>query len=267
MSLMQKTKYAVPALDKAFEIFEFLADNPSPKTQAEIAQGVGRSTNEIYRILVNLEQNNYLNRNPLSGRYYLSLKLYNLSRSISPADQIRQCAIPIMDDLAAQTGLSCYLSVLQQSKTMVLIHSKSPSPLSLNIAEGSIFSTLQANAGLLLLANSNSEVRELILQRDTLFSAYHDTQKQTLYDQLDIIKHQGYQQANSHLSPNIYEYATLIGQPEGKVVAALTLCAFEHQLDQNRQKLPDTVKEATRMAAQHISQQLALMLTHTIDTP
>lgn len=254
----QTDKYAVPALDKAFEIFEFLAANPSPKTQAEIAQGIGRNTNEIYRILVNLEKNAYLNRHPTSGRYALSLKLYNLSRTLSPIDQIRQCAIPIMDDLAAETGYSCYLSVLQQSKTTVLIHSSSHTPISLKVAEGTVFSTLVANAGRLLLANSNPEVRQLILQRDSVFSTYKPEQQQNLYDQLAVIKSQGYLLSASHLAPSIQEYTTLIGQPEGKVIAALTLCALNDQSNLSQPNIAISAQQATIKSAKKITAQLAL---------
>lgn len=247
------SKYSVPALDKTFEIFDWLAANPSPKTQAEIAQGIGRSANEIYRILVNLEQNGYLNRDGLSGRYHLSLKLYNLSRTISPIDQLRQTAIPIMDDLAADIGLSCYLSILHQSKTMVLIHTRSQSPISLNIAEGSLFSSLHSNAGKLLMANSNQEVRALILQREPDFADYTVQQKAKLYAALQTIRAQSDLAAPSHLLSGIYEYSVLIGEPEGKVIASLTVCAFEQEL-----KLHALPSEKVIKAAQSITQQLSL---------
>lgn len=162
MSKEKNTKYAVPALDKGIDILEYLASKAMPLSQTEISQGIERSANEIYRVLVGLESRGYLIRDEVSGKYSLSLKLYSLSRKISPIDQLRQTAIPIMEDFSAQSGYAAHLSILYQSKVMVIVHAKSHAPISLSIAEGTLFPTVDTTSGRVLLANSNEAVKQLI---------------------------------------------------------------------------------------------------------
>lgn len=253
----EKDKYAVPALDKAFEVLEFLAANPSPKSQAQIASGLNRSPNELYRILVNLEQKGVLIRDSYSGCYRLSLKLYNLSRTISPVDQIRQCAMPIIDDLVADVRMSCHLSMLHQSQTMVIVHVASPQAVSLNIAEGTLFSTCLSNSGKVLLACSNNEVREMILDRDQYYQSLDIQSQQELLLTLPKIREQRSLFAPSETTPGVTDFVSLIGVPDGKVVATLTVSTFQSDFSsqQNRTRVQSLVSQATAS----LSEQLTLI--------
>ncbi len=222
----QKPKYAVPAVDKCLDILEFLADQPDAKTQAEIAIGLNRNPNEIYRVLVGLENRGYLVRENHSGRYQVSLKLVNLSRGIAPVDQIRRYAIPHMEDLAVELGMSCHLCMLYQSQTMVIVQASSPSPVSLNIAEGSLFSTLNTTSGKVLLANSPDKVKQMILQREQDFNAMDVEQQKDLHDQLTQIRGLEVYQANCSYASGVVDFSTLIGKPDGKIIASLTVSAM-----------------------------------------
>ena len=216
-------KYAVPALDKGLDIIEYLVSQELPRSQAEIALGLGRSANEIYRVLVGLEARGYLLRDELSGRYRLSFKLYNLSRSISPIDQMRQCALPYMEDLAVKIGQSCHLSMLYQSQTMVIIQARSHSPVSINITEGALFPTRSSTPGKILLANSNDAVRAMILERDQDYASLTAQQQQAMFSGLEDIKSQGYLIEQNPFIEGVYDFAALVGEPEGKVIAALAV--------------------------------------------
>lgn len=250
----KQNKYAVPALDKGLDILEYLTTQEVPKSQTEIAQGLGRGANEIYRVLVGLEARGYLIRDELSGRFSLSLKLYNLSRSISPIDRLRQTALPHMEDLAVRIGQSCHLSMLYQSQTMVIIQARSQVPVSVNIAEGSLFSTLHTTSGRVLLANSNSEVREMILQREKGFLRQSKSKKEALYQELERIREQGYLIADNEYTQGICDLVALVGQPEGKVVAALGVSTLK--ITQGKQVAQDTIQQAVIETAQRIGAQL-----------
>lgn len=215
--MINNKKYAVPALDKGFDILELLVMTERPLNKLEIAQALERTPNELYRVLIGLEARGYLIRDD-AGKYRVSLKLYNLSRRIDPLDKIRQCAIPHMEDLAVTIGHSCHLSMLYQSQTMVIVNARSHEPLSLNIAEGAIFPTTQSISGWVLLANSNDEVRHMILERDA--ESQH-TIPDDLSQQLSRIQQQGWHQGQVHQASGVLDISALIGQKEGLVIAAL----------------------------------------------
>ncbi|MCF2950256.1 IclR family transcriptional regulator [Paraglaciecola aquimarina] len=248
-----KNKYAVPALDKALDVLEYLVDQEIAKSQTEIAQALGRGPNEIYRVLVNLEGRGYLVRDPLSGHYRASLKMYTLSRRISPIDQLRQCAMPHMEDLAVKVGHSCYLTMLYQSQTMVLVQARSQVPISVNITEGSMFPTLSTTSGKVLLANSNDEVRELLLERIDGYADYSAQDKSQLIKELDEIKQDGSLSAQNQFIQGVVDYASLVGQPDGKVVACLvvsTLNTYNKDLANQAEIIEQVIKTAKTITKQ-----------------
>ncbi|USI26407.1 IclR family transcriptional regulator [Alteromonas macleodii] len=238
--------YAVPALDKCFEIMEYLATIGAPLSQSEISKGVNRSTNEIFRVLVNLTRNNYLIRDETSGKYRLSLKLYNLARSISPLDLIRQQALPIMENLAVETKLSCQLFVLYQSKTMVLVHARSPGAVSLSYSEGSCFSTIASNPGLLLLSHSKDEVRELIIKEALQgISDVTSTRTKVINDIAAMSKSHFDWRESLHIN-GVKELVGLVGRHEGKQIGALMISDIsgKNELDINQQQSTDALLDA-----------------------
>lgn len=250
-------KYAVPALDKGLDILEYLTVQILPKTQTEIAQGIGRSANEIYRVLVGLESRGYVIRDELSGRYRLSFKLYNLSRSISPIDQVRQYALPHMEDLAVASGQSCYLSMLYQSQSMVIVQARSHAPVSMNVTEGFCSSTLKSAPGLVLLANSKFEVIEMILARDKLFHKLSKRKKSELEASLVSIRDIGHHISDNQDVSGVHEVTALIGRPEGKIIAALTLSVITNALSDMSDELQ--LLKQVKEAAEKITLQLSCL--------
>ncbi|MFS1438543.1 IclR family transcriptional regulator [Shewanella sp. 10N.286.48.A6] len=249
-------KYAVPALDKGLDILEFLVSHAMPCNQSEIAAGVGRGPNEIYRVLVRLEKRGYVQRHPTTGRYELSLKLYHLSRNISPMDRVRQSALPYMEDLAVSTGQSCYLSMLYQSQAMVIVYARSTSAIHLSIAEGAMFRLSQSTAGKLLLANSNEEVQTMLIEHDPTFCHWGPSERSYLTTELAALRQSGFIVQPNSLLTGVKDYSVLIGQPNAKVIAALSMSTFEMQTDEvNRshdllESLFKTASQITRLIAE-----------------
>jgi len=225
-----KNKYAVPALDKALDVLEYLVQQELPKSQTEIATALGRGTNEIYRVLINLESRGYLARDAVSGHYRSSLKMYNLSRLISPIDQLRQCALPHMEDLAVSIGHSCHLTMLYQSQTMVVVQARSQVPMSVNITEGALFPTLATTSGKVLLANSNPEVREMILQRSEGYETLAVKDKAVLLTELEVIREQGLLIEDNPFIEGVTDLAVLVGSADGKIIACLVVSKLRMKL-------------------------------------
>ena len=56
--------YSVPALDKAFDVLELLAESARPLSQTEIAEATGRTVSTLFRVLATLEARGWLLRDP-----------------------------------------------------------------------------------------------------------------------------------------------------------------------------------------------------------
>src|SRR5688572_2088537 len=103
--------YAAPALDKALDILELLADQGTGLSQTEIAEAVGRNVSQIYRVLATLERRGYLTRDDRSGLYVLSMALFDLAHRHPPLRGLVQLAAGPIRSLADRVRQSCNLSV------------------------------------------------------------------------------------------------------------------------------------------------------------
>ena len=96
-------------------MLELLAAEAGGLTQKQIADRVGRSVGEIFRMLGVLERRGYVVRDRRTGDYTLTLQLFRLATQYPPTRRLQQAALPVMEALAASNNLSCHLSVLSGS--------------------------------------------------------------------------------------------------------------------------------------------------------
>lgn len=81
-------RYRAPALDKGLDILELLARTDGGLTQIEIAKSIGKSPNELYRMLDRLVRRGYVQR--LDGdRFSLTLKMFGLAHFHAPIRRLR----------------------------------------------------------------------------------------------------------------------------------------------------------------------------------
>lgn len=151
--------YSVPALEKALDIIELLAERREGLTQNQISETVGRSASQIFRTLAVLEQRGYLHRERPGGLYYLSMKLFEMAHRHPPTRGLVQVAIPIMRELSAATRQSCNLGIYDFGRMVVIAEAESPAPFGFRVRVGGSFVLLGAASGRVLLAFQDDSVR------------------------------------------------------------------------------------------------------------
>ncbi len=249
----KSVKYSAPALEKGLEILEFLSAENSPLSQSEIANGVSRSSNEIYRMLVSLENRGYVIRDDVSGKYSLSLKLFTLSRTHSPVEQLRFAAQIPMLELAQQVGHACHLSVLYDGQLLVVSQVKSPTPVSLSIAEGTLFPLLSTVSGRVILSQlSHKEQLKHIVKVTGLEAADHEN----MLSQLENVKSTKKLLCESELTLGVTDCASFVGKTESGLVAAVAVSALSSALIKDVEK--EALLSAVEVAAEKINVSLGL---------
>ena len=78
--------YAAPALEKGLDILEMLCATEQPLTQREIAQRLGRSVGEVYRMINCLVGRNYVSL--LDDSYSITTKLFELAHMNPPTQRL-----------------------------------------------------------------------------------------------------------------------------------------------------------------------------------
>lgn len=247
------TQYKAPALDKGLDILEYLSLKSIPQTQAEISIGLDRSPNEIYRMLARLEERNYISKSS-SGQYSMTLKLYQLSHRHSPIDGLVKISKNHLDDLANKTKQSCHLGIIQSQDLMIVSQSKSPSPISISIEEGSLFPLLKTTSGKVFLAFSDSDKREHLLNNNTNFQEKNNKEKIIFLKELEEIKAQGYAVCKSQISIGLTDIAAPIIGIGDEILSVLAIASLTPVNDEKG--ITEFITKETLLAADKINSTL-----------
>jgi len=251
-----ESKYQAPALDKGLDILEYLSLKATSLSQTEIAAGINKKPNEIYRMLVCLENRGYLIRDEVSGKYKLSLKLFHLSHRHSPVDDIRRASQYPMDELSLDINQSCHLGILYIEKLMVISQSRSRGAISLSIEEGSLFPLLLTTSGKVLLAFMREEERMHLLHRNDLYMSQNVKERKQTLKLLDGIKTLGYCVKDSDSTRSVTDICIPLATSQGDIIGALTVAALTAKSD-TTVSFADIVTK-TKLAADKILERLGL---------
>lgn len=233
MSSNNADKYKAPALEKGLAIIEYLALQPTAQSQSEIAIGLGKSPNEIYRMLASLEAKGYIHRDTISSKYSLTLKLYYLSHRHSFVEKLRSAALQPMKQTSAAIRQPCHLSVLFNDKVLVVAYSKSPRPIAVMIEEGNLYNILTTASGKTLLSFLDDSSREQILHQDSNYQKLSKAQKRDFQKELIHIKKQGYTEMPSSYAQGIVDFSVPIGHTSSGITACLTVSKLLTLEDEN----------------------------------
>ena len=255
MTRESKRSYQAPALEKGLDIIEFLSVQAASQSLTEIAQALGRSHNEIYRMLACLEDRRYILRDEHSGKYHLSLKLFQLGHNHSPLDFLRNAAISPMRRLTEMVKQACHLAVIFEDSMMVAVRVRSPLAVSLSIEEGTRFPIIAPVSGRLLLAFADDPLRREVLAHVREFQDMPKQAQQAFEQELVQIRERGYLIAPSWNTEGVTDIGVPVGAPGSEVFAALTMpCINTLSAVNDKEKLLD----AALRCAQEINDMVGL---------
>jgi len=242
--------YRVPALEKGLDVLESMAAQGIPITQSQLARALGRGPSELFRTLMTLERRSYIQRDPVSGAYSLTLRLYELSHTHSPFEELVRAATRPMRELADELRESPHLSVIHHGRLLVLAQEESSALVRMSIAVGGTFPLLHTVSGRLLLAYLEPEQREETLQRVDEYTSWTPAQKVKFTEQFTRIHMQGYEYAYGETSYGVSDLAVLVGTETSRTQAALTIPA----LSRHPESFVESMLAPLRRCADAISQ-------------
>ena len=251
---MRKTNeesYQAPALQKGLEVLEFLSGQIEPHAISALARALGKSSNEIYRMVIVLERLEYLARTD-TDRFAVTRKLFDLAMRTPPQRNLLVKALPVMESLSAETFQSCHLMVASGPNMVVVARVESLDLPGFAVRVGNRRLLNESAGGRVLYVHLTDSGR-------ASWSATRSSRKdQELWDgietELQTIRHMGF-----YLSPSPYvdavtdiAVAVTLGQ-DSTGIAALVMPFIGGRYA--RISL-NQAAAATREAARHISGEL-----------
>lgn len=214
--------YSVPAAEKVLDILEFMADRAEGMTATEIANGMGRSVHEIYRVLLLLEARGYLYQRAVSDGYRLTLRLFDLAHRLPSVRRLSDSALEEMQDLAPRMLQSCHLGVLNGHELLIVLQVESPLPMRYSVVLGAKFDFAETSAGAVLFAHLTAAQQDRMLERMAA-EGRTNAEIAQLRDRAAAIRATGFEMRASLAVTGVTNIAAPVFDHQGKAVAALTV--------------------------------------------
>lgn len=215
--------YRVPALEKGLEVLEVLSAASEPLSLSQVSDLVDKTTSELFRTLNCLVELGYVAKDDVSGKYQLTLKLFELAHRHSPLEHLLQAAEVPMQELARHLKESCHLSILYNNRLVVLSQALSPSKVRLSLSVGATFSAISTVSGRLLLAALATDAAAAVLQSNPEYLAMDAAAREQFHERLQRVRDTGISEATDESFIGLQDVAVLVGSPKTNQIAALAV--------------------------------------------
>jgi DNA-binding IclR family transcriptional regulator len=244
----RRARYAAPALEKGLDVLELLATASEALTHSEIANQLGRSVPEIFRMLVCLEERGYISRMEPDDRYQLTLKLFEIVHHHRPLQRLISQARPLVQRVASETGQSCHVAMLNSAEVVVLAQADAPGNMGFSVRPGANIDLMNTASGHVILAFQTDEVRSRALGAWRLRSG--KSIPASLYRHLHQIRRRGYEELASYQVHGIVNISYPVFNQQGEAIAAMTIPFLARIGDSVG---PPQVKKSLRRASRALS--------------
>jgi len=158
-SIEDDRRYKAPALEKGLDILELLATTSSPMTLTHMANQLGRSHGELFRMVQVLEFRGYIEQEGSAEGYELTDRLFSLGMQRPKTHSLVQVALPVMRQLALEIDQSCHLAMPSRGEMVVVARMESSEQLGFSVRVGYRRSLAKSASGAILYAFQPDDIR------------------------------------------------------------------------------------------------------------
>lgn len=249
----RKGRYTAPALEKAFDIIELLADNPDGALITEMAAKLGRSLGEIFRIVIVMEQRGLLQKSADTDRYTVAYKLLDLAHRATPAQKLTRAAAPHMAALALAIGQSCHLTVPNGAAGLVIAREENPGNRGFALKVGAPVDLLKSCSGHVVLAFSSETQRESMIT--AIENAGSRANRKGVAEMVARVNAQGFEMLSSPVTHGVTDMGYPVFGFDGTLAASLTV-PFLELIDGSQKLALDASRLRLAKAAKDISAEM-----------
>ena len=215
----------VQSVDNAIDVLEALAEIGEAAGVSDLARRTGLSKTTVFHLLATLETRRLVMRSPDDPTYRLSWGLYELGSNVVRNVNLTRVARPYLDRLAAQTGESTLLGILDENSVLYLDRGEAPGGLRMSADAGRRGPLHATASGKVLLAYSlDGDLTDPDLTEHlSRFTSTTVTSPAALRRQLAQVRTRGYATCWQEREVGLCSVAVPLRDYTGKVVGCLTL--------------------------------------------
>ena len=238
--------YSSRLLDRAVSLLHVLATGPVERRLSDFA-GAGLHKSTSFRLLEALCQHGLVEFNPETSRYRLGLGLFELGMAAVTRLDVSQCAPPILEALATETGESASLGIFDNRDVIHILRVESTHPLRLPSLAGRRSPAYCTGIGKAILAHLDPLRLKTYLDEVKLDprTPRTITDADTLRQDLRRIRSRGWSLDDEEIFPGLRCVAAPIFGLDGRVVAGVSVAGPTSRMPKDSlQRFTGSVVEA-----------------------
>lgn len=236
---------------KGLKVIEALGQGATARGVSDLAAELELTKSNAHRVLKTLESAGYVQHDPGTGRYRLSLKVWELgSRLVSRLDFKRE-APEVMERLMQATRETVHLSILAGDEVVYVDKIEGPEPVRAYSAVGGRAPAYAVATGKVLLAY---QPLDLLPKLSSALISFTDKTVKSVDDlsiELGRVRSQGYAVNNGEYRDGVSGVAAPIFALEGNIIAAIGISgpSMRFSEKQVQQLAPHVVAAASQISA------------------
>lgn len=200
---------------------------------SEIARRLGLSTSTTHRLVATLEAERLLEQNRRTGRYRLSLALFELGSTVAAHVDLHEAAVSAIHALRHSVGEMVHVGVLDGVEVVYLERLESPHLLPLFRQIGHRQPAHATSAGKVMLAALDQPEleRRLAGVQLTALTPHTINDVGALRDELALVRRRGWALNIEEGRLGLSSVGAPVRLPEGSVIAAVTIVGSSERLN------------------------------------
>jgi IclR family KDG regulon transcriptional repressor len=157
--------YSIRVVERAIQLLNCFSFQQKEYSMGELSALTNLSKSTVFRILQTLEKNKFISYDPLSNRYSLGMKLFELGGVVFSSLSLRRAASRILDHLEAEVNHTVLMGILEDGELVYIDKREGNEPIKLTSEIGKRRPPYFGMLGKTLMAFlSEKEVDDLLSQ-------------------------------------------------------------------------------------------------------
>jgi DNA-binding IclR family transcriptional regulator len=251
-------EYIVPAVDRAARILSLLKGHAHGMTITEVTEATGWHKSSVHKLLVTLTHHGLLDRNQITKRYSLGIRLVEYGQFVLGKIDLRQEARSFLELLAEYSGETSNYCIRRGDKVVIADSVECRDALRVTPPIGTMDPIIAKSNGKAILAFLPDKQVDRILYREGLpaFTKRSVTSPETFRIELAKIRNQGYATDFEEFQEGVSAVSAPLINGDRHIMGTLSVVGPSFRMTRDKMKLYGTkCSEAAKSFSSHIRSQ------------
>lgn len=248
-------KYNIKVAERCFQILDLIIANNGSVGVSDVAGALGVNVNMAFRLLASIQNAGYIDKNPKTGLYTLSMKCLRLSTTALQSHSLRMMTMPYLELLWHQFPKGNINMAIKEGDDILVIDRIDGQTLPRTyFTPGKKIPFHCSGLGKVLTCSMKEEDIRAMAERCGM-KAYTEntiTDVDLLLKELEKVRKEGVGRDRNEFILNDNCSAAPIYDGSGEIVAAISISALEQSMsvDEIENTIPKLIETAQRISAQ-----------------